>query len=89
MDGAEGSEGDSRESGATGLELTTSSISRVVVFCRVEGPGALGSRPTSSISYCVLIFMLTDGSLGVNTYGVQNNFPPVRKRLRFPFLLRL
>ena len=43
MDGAEGPEADSRESGATGLELTTSSISRGVVFRRVEGPGAPGS----------------------------------------------
>ena len=43
VDGAEGPEADSRESGATGLELTTSSISRGVVFRRVEGPGAPGS----------------------------------------------
>ena len=34
---------DSRESGATGLELTTSYISRGVVFRRVEGPEAPGS----------------------------------------------
>ena len=40
MDGAEGPEAESRESWATGLELTISSISSDVVFRRVEGPGA-------------------------------------------------
>ena len=40
VDAAEGPEADSRERGATGLELTTSSISRGIVFRRVEGPGA-------------------------------------------------
>ena len=48
MDGTEGPEADSRESGATGLELTTSSISRGVVFRRVKGP-----RDTSFPSYVI------------------------------------
>jgi len=48
IDGAEGLEADSRESGANGLSLVVSCISRGVALCRVERPGA----PNSS-SYVV------------------------------------
>ena len=43
VDSAEGPEPDSRESGATGLELTISSICRGIALPRVEWAGALGS----------------------------------------------
>ena len=89
MDGAEGPEPDFCESGATGLELTISSICPGIALRCVEGPRAL-----SSLSYIVnwlscVDFMLTDTLLGVGTYRVQNNRPPGRKRLPFPLLLGL
>jgi len=48
VDGGEGLEADSRESGATGSSLGASCISRGVALHRVEGPGA-----PNSLSYVV------------------------------------